>query len=545
MIKTIRILIWCLLFPVVVQGQNARQFFRNGQALAETGNPKEAARQFSKAVEMDSSFSEALFRRAECLEKSGEPEAARVDYKKLLARAGNDPFVRQHLDEIRNRLFELNRETDAPVITLLQPELPPDSLLSLPRNLYVIPIKVQITDKSDLERVTVNNQTVPVTKSGNTFEFTTEANLSSSERITLTVTDVYENTRKVRFAIQRTETDPPRVSLRVPYASDDGEIFLEAESRSLEVEGNIQDESLISDITVDGNPAIFNRNERNPDFIATLDVADKYSFTVTAADIYGNDTSYTYVLNREAMLIHDVNPTGRTWVVIIENTDYQGFPSLDASSPDVSMIRSSLSRYVIHRIIQKKDMTKMEMERFFSIELRDLLKDQDIGSLMIWFEGHGSQKGEGGYWIPVDARRDDVLTWYNLHALRASLLSYNRKIAHFLVVSDACPSGPAFCTSTLPDSVTADCSNPDIFRSRSAQSLSVPGADQGLERSLLARIVSGTLDGNTDSCLPVESIVAKLNEALKVYGITAEFGPVMGLPHEGGTFYFMTKSEIQ
>lgn len=543
-ILRIAVVLLFVCFPVVLHAQNARQILRNGQNLAEAGNLKEAAAQFTLALEMDSTLSEALFQRAACYEQSGEGPAAITDYRKLLRRV-EDPFVRQHYDEIRNRLFELQRETQAPVITVLEPALPPDSVCFLPRNRQTLPLKLRITDHSDLERITVNNKPVTCIKAGDTCTLSTDADISSADRITITATDVYDNTRKVRFSLQRTETDPPRISVQEPYASDDGEIFLDAEGRSIEVEGSVHDASLIRDIEVDGMPAVFNRNERNPDFLANLDVSDKHSFAVTATDIYGNDTTYTYVLNREAMLLHDVNPMGKTWVVILENTDYQAFPSLDAASPDVSLIRSSLSRYIIHRIIHKKNLTKMETERFFSIELRDLMKDQDVGALLVWFAGHGSTGEDGSYWIPVDARRDDPLTWYNLNALRASMLSYDRNISHFLIISDACPAGPAICRAEEPDSLVPDCGDASLFKARSAQSLSIPGGEAGVERSLLARTISAVLDANTSACLPVDALAEKLNEVLLPAGTKAEFGAVNGLSHEGGTFFFMTKSEIR
>jgi hypothetical protein len=251
------------------------------------------------------------------------------------------------------------------------------------------------------------------------------------------------------------------------------------------------------------------------------------------------------VLNREAMFLKDKNPAGPIWVIFIENTDYASFPSFDNASSDLASIRSSLSRYVIHRIIHKKNMTKMETERFFSIELRDLLKDAEIGALLVWFSGHGMEKGGAGYWIPADARRDEPVSWYNLHALRASLQSYNRNIAHFLVVSNAGYPGPEFCTPAATEPAIPECGNTDLFRPRSAQSLSSPGADQGLDRSLFAKTFAAVLDENSEPCLPVETIFGRLNEVLKPLGSHAEIGPITGLTHEGGTFFFFTKSLIQ
>jgi len=54
---------------------------------------------------------------------------------------------------------------------------------------------------------------------------------------------------------------------------------------------------------------------------------------------------------------------GRTWVVFIENSNYETFP-VSMVGKDVTLMRSALARYDIHKLIHKQDMTKKEMERF-------------------------------------------------------------------------------------------------------------------------------------------------------------------------------------
>ena len=46
-------------------------------------------------------------------------------------------------------------------------------------------------------------------------------------------------------------------------------------------------------------------------------------------------------------------------------------------------MRSALEKYDIQKIIYKQDMTKMEMESFFSIELRDLLRSNKVDALLL------------------------------------------------------------------------------------------------------------------------------------------------------------------
>ena len=55
------------------------------------------------------------------------------------------------------------------------------------------------------------------------------------------------------------------------------------------------------------------------------------------------------------------------------------------------------------------------------VGLRDMIRSNRINSLLIWYAGHGTSIGETGYWIPVDATRDDEFCLYNLRQLKASM----------------------------------------------------------------------------------------------------------------------------
>jgi len=65
------------------------------------------------------------------------------------------------------------------------------------------------------------------------------------------------------------------------------------------------------------------------------------------------------------------------------------FASLEGPGKDVSMMKTALAKYSIHNFIHKKDMTKQEMEKFFAIDLRDLLRSNRVNSILLWYAGHG------------------------------------------------------------------------------------------------------------------------------------------------------------
>ena len=71
--------------------------------------------------------------------------------------------------------------------------------------------------------------------------------------------------------------------------------------------------------------------------------------------------------------------------------------------------------------INKKNMSKKQLERFFSIELRDLVRSNRVNSLLVWYAGHGKFINETGYWVPTDAKRDDEFTYFNINNLTKQL----------------------------------------------------------------------------------------------------------------------------
>ena len=107
-------------------------------------------------------------------------------------------------------------------------------------------------------------------------------------------------------------------------------------------------------------------------------------------------------------------------------------------------MRDAILQYKFESIITKHNMTLSEMEKFFRIELRDLIKEQGVNSIMIWFAGHGKYTNETGYWLPVNAKKDDEISYYPIPYLRSNLNSYGKSLRNILIVSDACESGPAF-----------------------------------------------------------------------------------------------------
>ncbi len=238
----------------------------------------------------------------------------------------------------------------------------------------------------------------------------------------------------------------------------------------------------------------------------------------------------------------DFNPMGKTWVVFIENSDYSSFASLTGATSDIELMQNSLQGYIIDRIIHKTNMTKKQMEDFFSTELRDMVIENEVNAIMVWYAGHGKFINNIGYWIPVDATLDNEFTYYNINSLRESLRAYSASVNNTLVVTDACESGPTFYQAMRAIPKTRNCSELFESPSRSSQVLTSSGYEFATDNSAFTRTFASTLMNNPNPCLPIERIVTEVTIAASQNNqARPRFGKITGLDDEGGTFFFVAR----
>jgi uncharacterized caspase-like protein len=236
------------------------------------------------------------------------------------------------------------------------------------------------------------------------------------------------------------------------------------------------------------------------------------------------------------------NPMGTTWVIFIENSNYELFASLEGPSHDVKLMRTALTKYKIDKVIHKKNLTKQGIEDFFSEELKSQLQANKVNSLLLWYAGHGKSIHETSYWVPVDAKRDDEQTYFNTVNLKESLLSYTQTIKHVLVVTDACESGSSFYQAMRSINMNRMCDNNNDIEARSSQVYSSSGYELALDNSQFTIAFAGALANNSNTCLPIETIVSKVNtELVKSNQRKPKFGRIEGLEDENGTFFFIEK----
>ncbi len=499
-----------------------------------------AINDFTKVINLNPHRIDAYYKRAYSYEQIMNFKEAIKDYATLRTLGGNDKGVADLLEKSKERLYELNRETDKPYVTISKPIEKPNHILQVPNNSNAITVSGRIEDASGIKSLIINTLPVAFEKTDAGYKFTSEVALTK-DTVTLHAVDVYDNAQDITYSLIRTEVDTPEVKIMAPYASDDKTIFLDSQDPKVFIEGKVFDESTISSIYIDGVVASFTPQELNPTFQAYINVTNKDRFTVTVEDKFGNTTHNTYTLNRDGITIAEGNPMGKTWVVFVENSNYQNFANLEGPTKDVSLMKSALVKYNVNNLIHKKDMTKLEMERFFSIELRDLVKSNHVTSLLIWYAGHGKFLNETGYWVAVDAKRDDEFTYFNVNSLKASLNNYNISVAHTLVITDACESGPSFYQAMRSEPKARSCGDLSA-KMKSSQVFSSAGYELAVDNSQFTKTFANTLINSQDACLPIESIVQRVTTAVTSNNQQKPlFGKIAGLGDEDGTFFFIAK----
>jgi len=527
---------------ILISPNNEEYYFLRGSYYQDFRQFQNAINDFNKVIMMDPGHMEAYFSRAKMYEEISNYKAAIKDYETILEQSGDDPKTAQMLDGAKKRLFQLNRENKRPTVTLLDPVPKNDLVINVPRETKEISIRGYLEDESEIKSFKINGLEVPFTIEDGNNEFQTSVKISTRESISVVAVDVYDNVLNKEYTINYTETNVPKVRIIAPYASDNGEIYLTSDEPNLYIEGRINDESRIETILVDGIAASFKIDEYNPSFSATINIQNKNKFLVRAIDEHGNETKAEFSFNREGALFSADNPMGKTWVIFIENSDYVNFPSLDGPAKDVSSMRSALANYQIHNFIHKKNLTKSQMERFFNIELRDLVRSNRVNSILIWYAGHGKFINETGYWIPVDAERDDEFSYFNTGNLKASMQMYSRYITHLLLITDACESGSTFYQAMRSLNTERDCNDWKATRFRSSQVFSSAGYELAVDNSQFTKTFANTLANNPDACIPIETIVTKVTEAVVENSQQRpRFGKISGLEDEDGTFFFISK----
>lgn len=516
-------------------------YILRGYLFIKNGEFENAKSDFSRAIVIDNKAAEGYFGKAQVFEKSSDLKNALEQYQKAYDLAPNDARIKKSYDAVALSYKEKNKENNKPELLLNSPKTSGKSSLFILENQNEVTIGGRIKDESLITSIIINDAPANFDKTKLNPEFTMNSDLSKVKTITISITDEYGNNAINTFNIITVEAEKPVCELTTPKALD-GQIFIQSTGNYLlYIEGIAKDKSLIRSITINDKTASFDNSKLNPIFSATIETAAIDNINVKIIDEYNNESITKYIIKRDAAIIAEANPMGKTWVVFIENSNYTNLSSLEAVASDVALVKGALSGYIIDSIISRKNLSKAAMERFFSIELRNLIAQNQVNSLLIWYSGHGKISNENGYWMPIDASKKDEFTYFSTTNLKGYLSTY-KNLRHTLVVADATETGPSFYLAMRDTDRPKECGDYQATKLKSAQVLSAAEPERTNESSLLSKTFANTLKGTKDKCISIDNISEKVNSAAKQnQKQKPKFGNIQDLSDENGTFFFMKK----
>ncbi|MCD6090545.1 MAG: tetratricopeptide repeat protein [Bacteroidales bacterium] len=554
-----------------------------GDLFLEYSQPMKAIADYTFVINQDAKNLYALSQRAKAYVDITRNDAAIIDYSEIVNLSNTMEIDKNLLNKTKSFLIELKREKNKPRIDIIDDNFSEEELC-VPFGQNEVTIRVVVKDENPIKKITIQDGEIseqpstadksdPIPKSEQSYDYLAKLDLSERDKITITAEDTYGNATEKIFTIKRIEKNTPNLVFINPVVVGNDTIVVKSDSSMVSFEGKAKDESLIKSLTFNSQPVSFNMEEKNPSFTAAVNLENLSKLTVEVFDIYNNRLTREYVIQRDT-LEADQKPLkqavkqkskpiikpipvaipvveqeveavavpiiGESWVVFIENSAYTSFDTLQRAISEVKLMQSALSNYKVDKILLKQNMTKDQMARFFSIELRDLINSNNVNSLIIWYAGQGLYLNEAGYWIPVDAVSDDEFSYYNTNNLKTSMQLYVDKIPHILVVSDACLVGSSFHE---PFEIFLDvrkCTDENAIKNRSAQMFFAEDSNLSTENTIFAEIFSNMLIYNTEKCISIEAIVSKVTETMVSKNLKRpQFGKISNFSDENGTFFFL------
>jgi ankyrin repeat protein len=124
--------------------------------------------------------------------------------------------------------------------------------------------------------------------------------------------------------------------------------------------------------------------------------------------------------------------------LIIGNNNYQYLPPLKTAQNDAKKVADTLKEKYGFKVKLLLDANRSDILLALN-NLRWNLTKRD--NLLIYYAGHGwlDKEADEGYWLPVNAQKDNTLAWISNSSITASLRALKAK--HVLIVADSCFSG--------------------------------------------------------------------------------------------------------
>ena len=233
---------------------------------------------------------------------------------------------------------------------------------------------------------------------------------------------------------------------------------------------------------------------------------------------------------------------GSYHALVIGNNDYQNLPKLHTAVNDARSIGNLLQTRYGYEVELLLNATRSEIFKAV-YSYRRTLTGRD--NLLIYYAGHGwlDKEADEGYWLPVDAGRQDPANWISNSSITSSLRAMKAK--HVLVVADSCYSGK------LARGVSISLRSGDYYQRISRKRARTVLASGGLEpvadeggkgdHSVFASALLEALNEN-QGILDATLLFSKIRRPVMLNADqTPEYSDIRKAGHDGGDFLFVPR----
>lgn len=231
---------------------------------------------------------------------------------------------------------------------------------------------------------------------------------------------------------------------------------------------------------------------------------------------------------------------GNYHALIIGNNSYHHLPLLKTAINDAQVVGQILQQDYGYNVQVLLDASRanilLALEKYRSL----LTKDDN---LLIYYAGHGwlDQKGDEGYWLPVDASENNTIYWISTSAITTYLKAIEAK--HIMIIADSCYSGK------LSRGFQINRKTPDYLSRISQKKARIVLTSGGLEpvtdsggkdnHSVFASAFIDALNENQDIIDGTELFTKIRRPVILNSEQTPEYSDIRKAGHDGGDFIFL------
>ncbi|MCU7845371.1 MAG: caspase family protein [Candidatus Thiodiazotropha sp. (ex Monitilora ramsayi)] len=273
-------------------------------------------------------------------------------------------------------------------------------------------------------------------------------------------------------------------------------------------------------------------------------LSNRHQPSERTAMVSGYDTGHWEETRQPALASLDL---GDFHALVIGNNRYKDFDRLKSAVRDAKAVSNLLESEYGFQVTRLTNASRYKIFQALS-QLRKKLKRED--NLLIYYAGHGylDESTQRGYWLPVDAEKDNYANWLSTADITDML--NGMAATRVLVVADSCFSGTLSRSVTFRGVILGQEQALLLKRlahKRSRTALTSGGLEPVLDsgsggHSVFANAFLTVLRENTGVLEGAQLFSELRRKVILTADQTPEYADIRKAGHEGGDFVFLRRN---